>query len=127
MVRALETYRMSAARRALRRKVRAPARISESAGEFPSPLLPRREDAGRSRAPPELPHHGFHNTEESVPMKKIATSLLVIAAIAAFAVSAASAAPLFVENFSYATPSGLESQGGWAAHSGAGTNPQTVN
>lgn len=60
-------------------------------------------------------------------MKKIATSLLVTAAIAAFAVSAASAAPIFVENFSYATPSGLVGQGGWAAHSGAGTNPQTVN
>jgi len=60
-------------------------------------------------------------------MKKIATSLLVVAAIAVFAVSAASAAPLFVENFSYSTPSGLVGQGGWASHSGAGTNPQTVN
>ena len=60
-------------------------------------------------------------------MKRIATSLLVTAAIAAFGVSATSAAPLFVENFSYATPSGLVGQGGWAAHSGAGTNPQTVN
>lgn len=60
-------------------------------------------------------------------MKKIATSLLATAAIAAFAVSAASAAPLFVENFSYATPSGLVGQGGWATHSGAGTNAQTVN
>lgn len=60
-------------------------------------------------------------------MKKIATSLLAIAAIAALGVSAANAAPLLVENFSYATPSGLVGQGGWAAHSGSGTNPQTVN
>jgi len=60
-------------------------------------------------------------------MKKIATSLLVVAAVAAFGVSASSAAPLLVENFSYSTPSGLVGQGGWAAHSGAGTNAQTVN
>jgi hypothetical protein len=60
-------------------------------------------------------------------MKKIATSLLVIASIAAFAVSAASAAPIFTEDFGYALGSGLNGQGGWAAHSGAGTNAQTVN
>lgn len=60
-------------------------------------------------------------------MKRIATSLLVTAVLAAFGVSAAFAAPLFVENFSYATPSGLVGQGGWASHSGTGTNPQTVN
>lgn len=60
-------------------------------------------------------------------MKKVATSLLVVAATAAFAIPASMAAPLFVEDFSYATPSGLAGQGGWAAHSGAGTNPQTVN
>jgi hypothetical protein len=59
-------------------------------------------------------------------MKKIATSLLVLAAVTAFAITA-SAAPLFVEDFSYATPSGLVGQGGWASHSGAGSNPQTVN
>lgn len=59
-------------------------------------------------------------------MKKFATHLLALAMVAVFAIPA-SAAPLFVENFSYATPSGLVGQGGWAAHSGAGTNPQTVN
>jgi len=60
-------------------------------------------------------------------MKKIATSLLVIAAIASFAVSAASAAPIFTEDFGYALGSGLNGQGGWAAHSGAGTNSPTIN
>ena len=60
-------------------------------------------------------------------MKRIATSLLVTAVIAAFGVSAAGAAPIFTEDFSYALGSGLNGQGGWAAHSGAGTNPQTVN
>jgi len=60
-------------------------------------------------------------------MKKIATSLLVTAALAALAVSAASAAPLFTEDFSYALGSALNGQGGWAAHSAAGTNAQTIN
>jgi len=60
-------------------------------------------------------------------MKRMVTSLLVTAVIAMLGVSAVSAAPLFVEDFSYALGSGLNGQGGWAAHSGAGTNPQTVN
>jgi hypothetical protein len=59
-------------------------------------------------------------------MKKIATGLLVLAAVTTSAIGA-SAAPLFVEDFSYAVGSGLNGQGGWAAHSGAGTNPQTIN
>ena len=60
-------------------------------------------------------------------MKRIATSLLMLAALAAFAIPAASAAPLFVEDFTYAIGTALNGTGGWAAHSGAGTNPQTVN
>ena len=60
-------------------------------------------------------------------MKKVTTSILTLAAVGVIGVTAATAAPLFVENFSYSTPSGLNGQGGWSAHSGAGTNPQTVN
>lgn len=57
----------------------------------------------------------------------ITPSLLALAAVGVIGVTAATAAPLFVENFSYSTPSGLVGQGGWAAHSAAGTNAQTVN
>lgn len=60
-------------------------------------------------------------------MRKMATSLLALAAVGVIGVTAATAAPLFVEDFSYTAPSGLAGQGGWAAHSGAGTNAQTVN
>jgi len=60
-------------------------------------------------------------------MKKIATGFFVLAMAASFAIQAFAAAPLFVEDFNYTAPSGLAGQGGWAAHSGAGTNPQTVN
>lgn len=59
-------------------------------------------------------------------MRKLATSLLVMAAVIALAASA-SAATLFTENFSYALGSQLNGQGGWSAHSGAGTNPHTIN
>ncbi|HKQ57305.1 MAG TPA: hypothetical protein VJY35_05520 [Candidatus Eisenbacteria bacterium] len=59
-------------------------------------------------------------------MKKLVTSLLVLAAVAAFA-TASTAAPIFVEDFSYAVGTALNGTGGWSAHSGAGTNPQTVN
>jgi len=59
-------------------------------------------------------------------MRKIAITLLTMGVAASVAMTA-SAAPLFTEDFGYATPSGLVGQGGWAAHSGAGTNPQTVN
>src|SRR5213078_1511975 len=57
---------------------------------------------------------------------------LLAAAAAIAAVIVVNAAPagatlLFNENFSYAAPSALNGQGGWTAHSGAGTNPQTVN
>jgi hypothetical protein len=59
-------------------------------------------------------------------MRKTATTLLAFAAIALFGVSAATAAPLFTEDFSYPVGTALNGTGGWAAHSGAGTNPQTV-
>ena len=59
-------------------------------------------------------------------MRKTAIALLALGLTAALA-AAAIAAPLFVEDFSYATGLGLNGTGGWAAHSGAGTNPQTVN
>jgi hypothetical protein len=68
----------------------------------------------------------MHYIHEESTMKKLATSLLALAAVAAFAMTA-SAAPIFTEDFSYATPSGLVGQGGWATHSGGGTNAQTVN
>lgn len=58
---------------------------------------------------------------------KRATTLIITLAAGLIGVTAATAAPLFVENFSYGTPSGLVGQGGWAAHSAAGTNAQTVN
>jgi hypothetical protein len=60
-------------------------------------------------------------------MKKVTTSILTLAAVGVLGVTAATAAPVLVENFSYATPSGLVGQGGWATHSGGGTNAQTVN
>jgi len=60
-------------------------------------------------------------------MKRFATSLFATAVVAMFGVSVAMAAPLFTEDFSYAIGSQLNGQGGWAAHSGAGTNPQTIN
>jgi hypothetical protein len=60
-------------------------------------------------------------------MSKIATGLLIVAAAAVFAITASAAPPLFLEDFSYASSSQLNGQGGWAAHSGAGTNPLTVN
>src|SRR5215831_5690638 len=61
-------------------------------------------------------------------MRKTAISLFVLGITSAiFAASAVSAAPLFVENFSYGAPSSLNGQNSWGAHSAAGTNPQTVN
>jgi len=60
-------------------------------------------------------------------MRKIATGLFVLAAAVAVATTASAAPPLYIEDFNYASPSGLVGQGGWAAHSGAGTNPLTVN
>lgn len=60
-------------------------------------------------------------------MKKSVTMLLALGAIAAIGVSSAMAAPLFTEDFSYAAASALNGQGGWAAHSAAGTNPQTIS
>src|SRR5262245_60461671 len=64
------------------------------------------------------------HSDEEIIMKRIATGLLVVAAIAALALPAL-AAPLFTEDFSYALASALNGQGGWSAHSGAGTNPPT--
>lgn len=58
-------------------------------------------------------------------MRKFATGLLVLAALAAAV--PASATTLFTENFSYALASLLAGQGGWASHSGGGTNAQTIN
>jgi hypothetical protein len=60
-------------------------------------------------------------------MRKTVTALLAVAVIATLGVSAVTAAPLFTEDFNYALGSQLNGQGGWAAHSGAGTNPQTIN
>jgi hypothetical protein len=60
-------------------------------------------------------------------MKKVTTSILTLAAVGVIGVTAATAAPVFVENFIYSAPSGLNGQGGWSAHSAAGTNAQTVN
>jgi hypothetical protein len=68
----------------------------------------------------------MHHIPEESTMKKLATSLLVLAAVAAFATTSM-AAPIFVEDFSYAIGTGLNGAGGWSAHSGGGTNPQTVN
>jgi hypothetical protein len=59
-------------------------------------------------------------------MRKLATHLLVLTAAIAFA-SSASATQLLTEDFSYALGTGLNGTNGWSAHSGAGTNPQTVN
>ena len=58
--------------------------------------------------------------------------MLVLAAvmgvflIAGMGVNAAVAVPLFEENFDYLDGTALNGTGGWAAHSGAGTNPLTV-
>ena len=60
-------------------------------------------------------------------MKKITPSLLILAAVTVLAIPATAAPPIFQEDFSYALGSQLNGQGGWSAHSGAGTNPQTVN
>jgi hypothetical protein len=60
-------------------------------------------------------------------MRKTAISLFVLGLASAFFAASASAAPLFVEDFNYAVGTALNGTGGWAAHSGAGTNPQTVN
>jgi hypothetical protein len=60
-------------------------------------------------------------------MRKSAISLLTLGVLTAAFAASAVAAPLFTEDFSYQIGSGLNGQGGWSAHSGAGTNPQTVN
>lgn len=60
-------------------------------------------------------------------MKKLATILIAAAAVSALAAQAFAAPPIFTEDFSYASGTALNGTGGWAAHSGAGTNPQTVN
>ena len=62
-----------------------------------------------------------------IKMKKIVTILAASALLALVAGSAFAAAPLFEENFSYPAGTALNGTGGWAAHSGAGTNPITVN
>ncbi|HTM57855.1 MAG TPA: hypothetical protein VL123_05510 [Candidatus Udaeobacter sp.] len=59
-------------------------------------------------------------------MKRITPGLLILAATV-FAIPALAAPPIFQEDFNYAIGSQLNGQGGWSAHSGAGTNPQTIN
>jgi hypothetical protein len=76
----------------------------------------------RSASLTSTPTHYIH---EENTMRKIATGLLVMAAIA-YAIPAP-AATLFTENFGYALASALNGQGGWSAHSAGGTNPQTIN
>jgi diadenosine tetraphosphate (Ap4A) HIT family hydrolase len=49
-----------------------------------------------------------------------------IATLLAITSASALAAPIYEENFSYNAGTQLNGTGGWAAHSGAGTNPQTV-
>lgn len=61
-------------------------------------------------------------------MRKTAITLLALGLAATFAATIAAAAPpIFQEDFSYAIGSLLAGQGGWSAHSGAGTNAQTIN
>jgi len=59
-------------------------------------------------------------------MKKLAITFIAFAALAAFALPALAVGPIYTEDFNYAPATALNGTGGWSAHSGAGTNPQTV-
>ena len=58
-------------------------------------------------------------------MKKIATTLFALGLLAL--ASSAFAIPIYIEEFNYAAASQLNTQGGWAAHSAAGTNAVTIS
>ena len=60
-------------------------------------------------------------------MKKIVIGVFTLGVMAAFPLAASAAAPIFQEDFSYAAPSGLVGQGGWALTGSNVTNPITVN
>ena len=56
-------------------------------------------------------------------MKKIVIGVFTLGVMAAFPLAASAAAPIFLENFSYAAPSGLVGQGGWALTGTSVVNP----
>ncbi len=60
------------------------------------------------------------------PARRLFATALTLGVMLACGATAARATSLYTEDFSYANASALVGQGGWAAHSGAGTNPVTV-
>lgn len=55
------------------------------------------------------------------------TLLVAAALLVVLSAASANAAVLYTEDFIYVAATQLNGQGGWAAHSGAGTNPQLIS